>query len=72
MYEVFQDVRAFLYTDELGMQDLNDLLLPSDRAEWTLHRAFGINDVGQITGSGVIGGQSHAFLLSPISLRDTP
>lgn len=56
-------VHPFLYTDH--MVDLNTLLSPSDAAQWQLLYAYAINARGQITGLGVIGGQQHAFLLSP-------
>ena len=32
---------------------------------WVLTAGQGINDLGQITGYGTIGGQTHAFLLTP-------
>jgi probable HAF family extracellular repeat protein len=42
-----------------------DTLLPSGSG-WKLERAFGINDRGQIVGSGRLnGGLPHAFLLTP-------
>ncbi len=44
--------------------DLNDLLEPD--SGWLLESAHGINDSGQIVGTGVIGGQTEAFLLNPI------
>ncbi len=47
-----------------GMLDLNDLII-DPLAEWDLYEASGINNSGQITGYGTIGGQSHAFLLTP-------
>jgi hypothetical protein len=46
------------------MVDLNSLISPL--SGWVLDRGFGINDVGQITGIGVIGGEQHAFLLTPV------
>jgi probable HAF family extracellular repeat protein len=55
---------AFLYTSGSGMVDLNSLIDPS--LGWQLTIARSINDAGQITGSGRIGGQEHAFLLTPI------
>jgi probable HAF family extracellular repeat protein len=54
---------AFLYDGT--MLDLNNLL-DSTGAGWTLTQARGINDFGQITGTGYIGGQMHAFLLTPV------
>lgn len=54
--------RAF-FADVTGpMIDLNTLL-PAGSG-WVLTRATGINDVGQISGYGTIGGQQHAFLLT--------
>ena len=55
---------AFLYDRIHGMVDLNSLINPS--SGWVLASGAAINDAGQITGSGFIGGQDHAFLLTPI------
>jgi probable HAF family extracellular repeat protein len=60
---------AFLWTEEAGIQDLNSLI-PADSG-WFLQYAFAINLWGQIVGEGTINGQSHAFLLTPKSLRPT-
>jgi probable HAF family extracellular repeat protein len=54
---------AFLYSGN-AMADLNSLIDPS--LGWTLTQARSINDVGQIAGIGTIGGQTHAFLLTPV------
>ncbi len=53
--------RAFLY--ENSMVDLNSLISPA--AAWVLSEARAINNAGQIVGSGVINGATHAFLLTP-------
>jgi probable HAF family extracellular repeat protein len=53
---------AFIYTSG-AMQDLNGLI-PAGSG-WVLQSANGINASGQITGYGVINGQTHAFLLTP-------
>jgi probable HAF family extracellular repeat protein len=53
---------AFLY-DGNAMLDLNGQIPPD--SGWVLAEARGINDNGQIVGSGVINGQVHAFLLTP-------
>lgn len=45
------------------MVDLNTRL-PSGSG-WNLQNASGINGLGWITGTGIIGGYSHAFLMSP-------
>jgi probable HAF family extracellular repeat protein len=55
---------AFLYTPALGTVNLNSLISPS--SGWTLKSTSGINDAGQIVGTGVNAqGQTHAFLLTP-------
>jgi len=60
---------AFLYRDG-AMSDLNSVL-PTGSA-WTLTEARGINDAGQIVGTGTINGQEHAFLLTlPSSASST-
>jgi probable HAF family extracellular repeat protein len=57
-------VHAFLYDIVHGMVDLNSLINPS--SGWVLDSGNAINDLGQITGNGAIGGQTHAFLLTPV------
>jgi probable HAF family extracellular repeat protein len=54
---------AFLYTSGNGMVDLNTLIDPL--SGWELLDASAINDAGQITGQGLIGGEYHAYLLTP-------
>ena len=44
------------------MQDLN--LLIDQNSGWTLMWAFAINGKEQITGSGLINGETHAYLLT--------
>ncbi|MBI4845938.1 MAG: PEP-CTERM sorting domain-containing protein [Candidatus Omnitrophica bacterium] len=56
------DGHAFLWENG-EMKDLNGLL-PVGSA-WSLHQANKINGLGQIVGSGVINGQTHAFLMTP-------
>ncbi len=46
------------------MVDLNTLIDPA--AGWQLFDATGINDAGQIVGTGSINGQTHAFVLTPV------
>jgi hypothetical protein len=46
------------------MVDVNDLIDPL--SGWELLDADDINDAGQIAGQGLIGGEYHAFLLTPI------
>ncbi len=55
---------AFIYDDINGMRDLNDFL-PAGSG-WTLTSASDMNASGQIVGTGIIGGQHHAFLMTPI------
>jgi len=58
---------AFVYDQGAGMIDLRSLLLAADQAHWTsLTLATAINDNLQITGQGVVDGQLHAFLMTPI------
>src|SRR6476659_1146802 len=57
---------AFLYTNGIGMVDLNTLIDPL--SGWELSDAADINDAGQITGQGLINGKYHAYLLTPILL----
>jgi probable HAF family extracellular repeat protein len=54
---------AFSYSGGV-LTDLNTLLDGSGTG-WTLQSAQAINDNGQIVGFGTIGGQTHAFLLTP-------
>jgi probable HAF family extracellular repeat protein len=54
---------AFLWENGT-MHNLNQLIAPG--SGWDLRSAEGINDLGQITGYGLIGGETHAFLLTPV------
>jgi probable HAF family extracellular repeat protein len=54
---------AFRWTEAEGMIDLNTLLPPN--SGWVLIEATGVNDKGQITGSGLHNGSRHAFRLNP-------
>lgn len=53
---------AFLYSGG-HLLDLNSLLSPG--SGWTLQDATGINDLGQIVGTGTFNGQNQAFLMTP-------
>jgi probable HAF family extracellular repeat protein len=54
---------AFIfYASGTDMLDLNDLV--ENGAGWILTSANGINDMGQIVGTGTIDGQTHAYLLT--------
>jgi hypothetical protein len=46
------------------MMDLNSLVV--NGSGWTVGAAYGINDSNQIAGQGIIGGQYHALLLTPL------
>jgi probable HAF family extracellular repeat protein len=56
------DPRAFLYTPASGFLDLNSLLPPN--SGWKLWEALGINDAGQIVGTGTYLSQPASFLLT--------
>lgn len=56
-------VGAFLYTEKEGMRRLNDLVKDPT---WVLQIARGINDAGQIVGTGLHNGVTRAFLLTPL------
>jgi len=47
-----------------GKTNLNELICPD--SGWSLLSANSINNSGQIVGMGMINGQSHAYLLTPI------
>jgi probable HAF family extracellular repeat protein len=59
-------IRAFRWTQAGGMIDLNTLLPPN--SGWVLTNADAVNDNGQITGTGVRNGASHAFRFNPPEL----
>ncbi|MCB9838721.1 MAG: hypothetical protein H6813_05230 [Phycisphaeraceae bacterium] len=59
------DSRAFVI-DGGAMQDLNGLVSPA--ASWRLDRATGVNDSGQIIGSGAHFGLPRSFLLTPMTM----
>lgn len=54
---------AFIFDSTNGVVDLNACINAS--GAWELQTAVDINDLGQITGIGLIGGVKHAFLLTP-------
>src|SRR5271167_1703020 len=49
--------------DKKGLTYLNDLIAKD--SPWQLQFALAVNDAGEIVGSGLIGGESHAFLATP-------
>lgn len=54
---------AFLWSIDLGLADLNDLLAPG--SGWFLDSAIAINNLGEIVGTGFNGIASHGFMLTP-------
>jgi hypothetical protein len=60
--------RAFVWFNGM-MFDLNELVNPD--SGWTLDAAYGINDAGQIVGSGLWNGQATAFRLDPLEALST-
>jgi probable HAF family extracellular repeat protein len=58
----YASYHAFLWSDG-AMRDLNELIAPG--SGWVLEEASGVNDAGQIVGSGSHLGQHRAFLLQP-------
>jgi len=56
------DVHAFVWSAAHGMVDLNSLL-PAG-SPWDLQSANGIASNGDVVGTGIINGESHAFLLA--------
>lgn len=61
-YAAPDDLRAVIWSNGQGLQDLN--LLISD-PRWVLMEATGINSQGQICGTGRVNGRIHGFLLDP-------
>ncbi len=55
---------AFMFSGGM-MRDLNGMI-PTNSG-WQLMEARGINDTNQIVGTGMMGNQTHAFLLTPVS-----
>jgi probable HAF family extracellular repeat protein len=59
---------AFVYDETNGLSDLNAMLPPG--SGWVLGQPTGINNPGQIIGSGSFGGKAHGFLLTPALIFD--
>jgi probable HAF family extracellular repeat protein len=58
--------RAYLYDHRSRVMTELDELIPHTIGGWTLVGALDINDAGQIVGRGMIGGEMHAFVLTPV------
>jgi probable HAF family extracellular repeat protein len=63
--------RAFYYSPQTGMVNLNDALDPASGAGWVIEAANDINDMGWIVGHGEINGETHAVLLKPVPEPET-
>jgi uncharacterized membrane protein len=61
---------GMLWTASDGMRTLTDLV--GIQSGWTFSGASAINDAGEITGAGVLNGQSRGFLLTPIPSKPKP
>ncbi|NML16897.1 PEP-CTERM sorting domain-containing protein [Azohydromonas caseinilytica] len=59
------EAHVFLYADGV-MRDLNRLLRPEDAGQWELTYAYGLNDAGQIAGTGIFNGQTRGFVATPV------
>jgi len=59
---------AFVHTVSDGSSDLNERI-PADSG-WELTSAKGVNGDGQIVGQGLVNGEVHAFLLTPLLPKD--
>lgn len=59
---------GFVWDSTHGVRDLNKLLDPATGTGWTISWVYGINDAGQIVGTGFRNGVQEAFLLSPFAL----
>lgn len=57
-------LRALIWSAADGLLDLNSLL--PENSGWTLIAASGINELGQISGQGVLNGMPLAFRLDPV------
>lgn len=57
---------AFLWEDSI-LYNLNDLI--GAGSGWTLYAAEGINNNGDIVGYGLVNGQQHAFMLTPVAAQ---
>ena len=63
-----ESVHAFIWTKRTEWLDLNDLI--ASGSGWVLENTQAINAWGQIAGRGLIGGEYHAFLLTPNTLHE--
>ncbi|MFL6334996.1 MAG: Calx-beta domain-containing protein [Pyrinomonadaceae bacterium] len=67
---IWQDTNGNNHSDAGEMRDLNDVVPGTN---WTFQEARGINDRGQIVGTGLNpDGKQHAFLLTPTDVAPSP
>ena len=52
---------AYIFSDSLGVRKLNDLIDPA--SGWNLTQALGIDDNGDVVGTGFLNGRFSAYLL---------
>jgi len=60
-------MRPFFWDKSSGISDLKDLVWAPG---WTLNSVVGINNAGQMAGSGYYNGQQRAFVLTPKSVPE--
>ena len=65
-----EEERAMLWTEDLGMIDLNTRIAPE--SGWVLTEAWDINNAGQIVGEGLLDGEQRAFRLTPPTVLGGP
>ncbi len=59
-----QNSAAFVWDAAHGMRNLNSLI--ASNSGWNLEQAVGVSDSGMIVGTGIVNGQEHAFVLTPV------
>jgi hypothetical protein len=59
-------VRTVVWRDG-GVFDIQSLLDPVSGAGWTVTHAAGINNLGQIVGTGTYNGQAAVFVMTPVA-----
>jgi probable HAF family extracellular repeat protein len=69
MWDSADKEHAFVYRDDSGFLDLNDLI-PAGSG-WELVFARGINSDGRIVGHGIINGEDRAYMLTPAPFNIT-
>lgn len=62
--ETIPGLQAWIYTPGAGFANLNNQITPN--SGWNLFQGIGINDSGEIVGNGLLNGQPHGFLLTPV------